>query len=233
MRLSVLVVEDDSASLELICETLNASGIDARGMRSPVHAAAMIDEEKFDGIFLDLSMPGMDGMELARRIRKSGPNASTPIVVVSGRMDRDVIKQAFEAGAQFYLPKPLDRVKLKRLVSTTQGSLLSEYLQTHPVEMRTPVLCRTKAGDCTGFSSQVSPKGMVFTFEGALRPGELVQLSFRIPDTESVVEAAATVLRIMRSDGPQKAGVRFDTVNASGKRALRQYISITAGRMAS
>jgi len=225
MRLRVLVVEDDHASLELICETLGASGIEARGMRNPIHAAAMIDDEKFDGIFLDLGMPGMDGMELARRIRKSVPNATTPIVVVSGRLDRNVIKQAFDAGAQFYLPKPLDRLKLQRLVNTTQGSLLSEHLNNQPVTMKIPVHCQMPAGDCTGFSSQVSLKGMVFQFQGTLHPSDRLKLGFRVPNTDISVEATASVLKIMRTDGLLKAGVRFETLNDAGKQALRQYIS--------
>src|SRR5258706_14315347 len=109
MQLKTLVVEDDANSLELICEALNASGIGALGTRSPQHACELVEGEKFDGIFLDLSMPGLDGLELSRRIRKSSHNATTPIVVVTNHTDPATVQEAFRAGAHFFLSKPLHR----------------------------------------------------------------------------------------------------------------------------
>ena len=226
MSLIVLVVEDDVDSLELICETLSSSSIEVRGTRSPLHAAVMLEDQKFDGIFLDLSLPGMDGMELARRARKSISNATTPIVVISGRVERDIIKQAFAAGAQFYLPKPIDRVKLKHLVSSTLGSLLKEHSRSKPVELRTQVSCHALAGDCTGFSSEVSDKGIVFQFDGELplHPGDFVHLSFRLPFVQNAVLATATITRVMRTGGSPKADCRFETLDPSGKQALRDFL---------
>ncbi len=232
MTLKVLVVEDDFASLELLCETLLGVGIEARGTRSSVQAVAMIEDEKFDGIFLDLMMPGFDGLELCRRIRKSERNSTTPIIVVSGRQEKDVMSEAFAAGAQFYLSKPLDGLKLKRLMRTTQGTLLQERLRNHAVPLKTDLLCRGKRGDLQGTTCQVSENGMIFQFDAVLRPGDFVQLFFRLPPSQKSVEATGTVLRIMRDEGQQRAGCRFDNMNPEGKRALRKFVSQAAGTAA-
>ena len=141
MELNALVVEDDASSLDLIWEALQGAGISALGTRSPLHAMDLLDRRRFDGIFLDLAMPGLSGAALSRQIRRSTRNATTPIIVV-GEQDRpgpNIIKEAFAAGAQFYLAKPLDRTKLIHLVNSTQGSPMRERQRNHTVEVRTAV----------------------------------------------------------------------------------------------
>jgi CheY-like chemotaxis protein len=230
VQLNALVVEDDASSLELICEALHGSGITAVGTRSPLHATDLVDRRRFDGIFLDLAMPGLNGSALARRIRRSTHNATTPIVVV-GEPERPgphTIKDAFAAGAQFYLAKPLDRSKLERLVHSTQGSLVRERLRRHSVELRTEVSCRTGAGECSGVSVEISEKGLVFQFDGALHSSDYVRLSFRLPRSERPIEATGTIQRVMRESGRQRAICRFDSMNAASSRALHEFLVSSA-----
>src|SRR5580658_569060 len=175
MQLNALVIEDNASSLELICEALHGAGIATMGTRSPLHASDLLDRRRFDGIFLDLSMPGLDGAAMSRRIRKSTRNATTPIVVV-GEEDRagtHHVKDAFAAGAQFYLHKPLDRAKVIRLVHSTQGSLLRERMRHHTVEFRTEVIARSGSGECSGASLEIGEGGMLFQFEGTLHTSDV------------------------------------------------------------
>lgn len=229
MQLHVLVIEDNVSSLELICEALHGAGIATLGTRSPLHASDLVDRRKFDGIFLDLSMPGLDGAAMSRRIRRSTRNSTTPIIVVGDQTHPgpNTIKNAFAAGAQFYLPKPLDRAKLVRLVNSTQGSLVRERLRNHTVELSTAVSCRSSSGECSGVISQISEQGMVFQFEGKLHVGDLVRLSFRLPKVERPVEATATILRVMRDSG-QSAGCRFDSLSSAGRQALHHFVASSA-----
>ena len=231
MHLNALVIEDNASSLELICEALNGSGIAALGTRSPLHASDLLDRRKFDGIFLDLGMPGLDGAAMSRRIRRSARNATTPIVVV-GEQDRpgpNTIKAAFAAGAQFYLPKPLDRAKLVRLVHSTQGSMVREHFRNHTVDFRTAVSCRSASGECSGVSVQISETGMVFQFDGTLHTGEFVRLSLRLPKAERPVEATSTVVRVMRDSGQQRAACRFDNLNPASLQALHEFMVSSEG----
>ena len=65
-------------------------------------AAGLVNQEKFDGIFLDLEMPNLNGFDLARLIRKSSWNKSTPIIIVTGRDERETMQEAFAVGATFF-----------------------------------------------------------------------------------------------------------------------------------
>ena len=83
--LKLLVVEDDLASLEFMAEVFTSLRADVRPISDSEKAAELVNQEKFDGIFLDLEMPNMNGFELARRIRNSSWNKGVPIVIVTGR----------------------------------------------------------------------------------------------------------------------------------------------------
>ena len=84
MPLKILIVEDDDSSLELMTEVLSSVETEVRPVNDSLAAAAIILKERFDGIFLDLNMPKLDGFALMSRIRESPSNKSTPIIVVTG-----------------------------------------------------------------------------------------------------------------------------------------------------
>src|SRR5438132_4080305 len=86
-NLKVLIVDDDPASLELLSEYLVSRDIDSTAMVDSGLAIAAVHIEKFDGIILDLLMPGIDGFELISQVRKSFLNRNSPIIVVSGIED--------------------------------------------------------------------------------------------------------------------------------------------------
>src|SRR5256885_8974575 len=115
LSLKVLVVEDDPASLELMTEVLRSLEADVRPVSDSQQAAILVSQEKFDGIFLDLEMPNLDGLALAQEVRTSSWNRLTPIVIVTGREERDTMHEAFSTGANFFLHKPIDRHKLSLL----------------------------------------------------------------------------------------------------------------------
>src|SRR6266851_9775887 len=98
MALKVLVVEDDPPTLELMDEVLTSLKVEVCALGDSEQAAALVNQERFDGIFVDLQMPKVDGFELARRIRASSWNKSTPIVVVTGQDDTKTMQKAFAAG---------------------------------------------------------------------------------------------------------------------------------------
>src|ERR1700737_2744564 len=110
--LKLLVVEDNIASLELMTEVFTSLKAEVRPVSDSQKAAGLVNQERFDGIFLDLEMPNLNGFDLARRIRKSSWNKSTPIVIVTGRDERQTMQEAFALGAAFFLQKPVERQKL-------------------------------------------------------------------------------------------------------------------------
>jgi len=111
----VLVVEDDQRVLEFIGEVLLSLGAEVTAYSDSEQALQAINEEGFAGIFLDLQMPGLDGLALSRHVRCSAWNSKTPVVIVTGNINRMVMQSAFRAGATFYIEKPVDRAKIARL----------------------------------------------------------------------------------------------------------------------
>src|ERR1022692_3690988 len=122
--LKLLVVEDDLASLELMAEVFTSLKAEVRPVSDSEKAVCIVNQEKFDGIFLDLEMPRLHGFDLARGIRKSSWNKSTPIIIVTAQDEKDTMQDAFAVGATFFLQKPLDRRKLSQLFRTVRGGML-------------------------------------------------------------------------------------------------------------
>lgn len=114
--LKLLVVEDDLASLELMTEVFTSLKAEVRPISDSEKAVTAINQERFDGIFLDLEMPNLNGFDLARLVRKSSWNKSTPIIIVTGRDERQTMRESFAIGATFFLQKPVDRQKAKHVV---------------------------------------------------------------------------------------------------------------------
>src|SRR5882724_1967698 len=104
--LKLLVVEDNLASLELMTEVFTSLKAEVRPISDSEKAVGVVNQEKSDGIFLDLEMPNLNGFDLARLIRKSSWNKSTPIIIVTGREERQTMQDVFAIGATFFLQKP-------------------------------------------------------------------------------------------------------------------------------
>ena len=111
-----LVVEDDPATLDLLREILISEGFDVVSAMEGEEAEARFLQQPFHGIFLDINVPGIDGLELARRIRRSSTNRSTLVVIITASEDRRAMQSAFTAGASLFLSKPIDRRRLLNLL---------------------------------------------------------------------------------------------------------------------
>ncbi len=98
----VLMVDDDLPILEATVELLREEGIDAHGESAPERAVARARALSPDVVFVDLMMPGMDGVELARKIREEF--GDLPIVLMTAHPDGSSFARA--AGASCYLRKP-------------------------------------------------------------------------------------------------------------------------------
>jgi CheY-like chemotaxis protein len=113
----VLVADDSPFALELIKAILDKAGctqlLGAGGGRE---ALALAGEHRFDVVLLDVTMPDMNGYEVARSLRNTEPTPGPVIVMLSGRDIVEVDIAAREAGADGVMAKPVDRRKLLELL---------------------------------------------------------------------------------------------------------------------
>ncbi len=220
LQLKLLVVEDDAASLELMTEVFESLKADVRPVSDSEEAARRVNQEKFDGIFLDLEMPRLHGFDLARWIRKSSWNKSTPIIIVTGQDQRESMQEAFAVGATFFLQKPIDRQKLSKLFRTVRGGMLENRRRYTRVPLQTTVTCAVGSRTLNGMSWNLSQGGMAVEVD-TLRPKDAVRLSFRLPISDLLIEAVGTVVW-----GKEKRqGIQFTSVGTRNQESIRQFIS--------
>jgi len=108
-RPAALIVDDNAINAELADAHLRRSGWTTRMVDSGTAALAAMEESAFDLVLLDISMPGMSGIEVCKTIRASAPELPTRIVAYTAHAMRDEHKVLYAAGFHDVLIKPVDR----------------------------------------------------------------------------------------------------------------------------
>ncbi len=101
----ILVVEDNQELGELLCDFLKAEGYGVQLAASGEEAADYLEREEVRLVVLDIMLPGMDGFDLCRQIRKEN---SVPIIMVSARGSKEDKLNGLLQGADDYIEKPYD-----------------------------------------------------------------------------------------------------------------------------
>ena len=131
-RRRLLVVDDVAINRSVLVELLAPLGFDIREAASGAETLVIVAEFRPDLVFLDLRMPGMDGLELARRLRPS-PAMRRPVLVAMSAsvlsFNRD---KALEAGCDDFLPKPFRETDLIAKLALHLGLLWRYGDTTHP-----------------------------------------------------------------------------------------------------
>lgn len=219
MAIHILLVEDDSETLELMATVLRSFDVEVLPVGDSEEALAIINRQKFDGIFLDLVMPKLDGFRVAQAVRRSRWNPTTPIVIVTGSNDRKVMQEAFHAGGNFFLPKPVDRNRLAILLNTTRGAMLANRRGLRRAPMRVPVR-RNPAADL--WSCNISERGILVEGAHGLSVGQEMGLSFALPRQADIVTVEGVVARI---DPLGRAGIAFRHIRATDRQRIRIYVA--------
>jgi CheY-like chemotaxis protein len=102
----VLVVDDVVDNVELLADALEDVGYEVLKAFSGIEALNIAGSSKPDVIMLDIMMPGIDGIEVCRRLKSNPKLKSIPVIMVSALGEDSDLKMGLEAGAQDYIIKP-------------------------------------------------------------------------------------------------------------------------------
>ncbi len=108
----VLVVDDDKILRQILCLSMSKSGFKVAEAGTGEEAIEKFKELGADAMLLDVLLPGIDGFQVCKRIRKMPGGASLPIIMITGQDDYESINSAFEAGATDFAAKPLNPLLL-------------------------------------------------------------------------------------------------------------------------
>ena len=108
----ILIVDDLEANRVLLQEILELDGLEVMLAQDGAEALRAISESAPDLVLLDVNMPGMDGLEVCRRLRADPETEALPIILVTALSERAHRLEGISAGANDYLTKPIDRPDL-------------------------------------------------------------------------------------------------------------------------
>ena len=149
-RARILVVDDEPDILELVQYNLGKAQYDVVGVESGEEALVQVRSTPPDLIVLDLMLPGVDGLEVCRALKRDTRTAAIPIVMLTARGEEADIVAGLELGADDYLTKPFSpRVLLARypgwvftrdqIIAAAQGedvSVTERSVDVHIVSLR-------------------------------------------------------------------------------------------------
>lgn len=117
-RQSILVVEDDDTMRAALKRILESDGFDVKSAADGTQLGDALGEMSVDLILLDVGLPWINGLELAKLFKEHEALKEIPLVFISGKTSEFDIKRGFEAGADDYIKKPFDIEKVKKTVRT-------------------------------------------------------------------------------------------------------------------
>jgi two-component system cell cycle response regulator len=109
---TILVVDDEAMNRKLIEAILAAERSEIITAEDGMQALTCATETPPDLILLDMMMPGMNGLEVLRRLKTNAATAEIPVIMVTAMADRESVTQALDAGADECLSKPVNAAEL-------------------------------------------------------------------------------------------------------------------------
>ena len=123
MRPTVLVIDDDRATREILSDLLRDAGLDVVLASGGEEGCRLACENPPDAVLVDLFMPGWDGLEICRFLRAQPTLKQIPILLMTAHTDQEGLINPFHVGADDYISKPFD---FDELLARVQGNLLKK-----------------------------------------------------------------------------------------------------------
>lgn len=126
-RSTILIIEDDPLQVELLQEGLERNGFHVVSAHTASDGFRLAKSELPDVIVMDLGLPDGDGMALCARLSDLPETANTPVIIISGTTEKDVVRRSRASGGKFFLHKPYDPNTLLLLISKAIDDRISWF----------------------------------------------------------------------------------------------------------
>ena len=128
-NLHVLFVDDEVEFLETLIKRMGKRGVDAAGVNSGEKALAWLGGHATDVVVLDVKMPGMDGIQTLREIKKTRPLVE--VIMLTGHASLEVASEGMALGAFDYLMKPIN---IDELLYKLQDACKTKWIQEEKIK---------------------------------------------------------------------------------------------------
>lgn len=154
----VLIVDDEIHVRKLLTTLLQSKGYVTLTAGSGEEALTMTEQQPPDLILLDIMMPGMDGYEVARKLKAGKTTCNIPIIMLSALNDQSALLSGLEAGAEDFLNKPVESAELwLRVRNLLRLKAFGDYLKSHNLMLEEQLQQRTI--DLQRFRSAIDATG--------------------------------------------------------------------------
>jgi len=222
MSMKLMVVDDDPAALDLVESLVEPLGYEVLALADSRHAAECVNKQRFDGVFVDVQMPNMDGFELTSLIRASRLNSRVPIVMITAFEDVETMRHGYKAGVTFFLTKPFNPDKLCGLLLAMRSAILRERTRYVRLPFRTTVTCRWGNEQSELGSVNISECGMLLESSRGLELGEEINLDFTLSPGQEHLSLRA---KVVHKEPPDRIGVQFHGLTSEDQETIWDYIS--------
>jgi len=134
MNTKILMIEDDAELAQLLSDFLLKYNIAVENYEDPYLGISALDIGKYDLLILDLSLPGMDGLDICKEVRGK---STIPIIISSARSDVDDKILGLMLGADDYLPKPYEPKELYARIISVLRRYQQDLLEPEKKELLT------------------------------------------------------------------------------------------------
>ncbi len=202
-KISLLIVDDESSVRDSLANWFQEDGYRVSCAENAKTALQMLEEEVFDIILTDIKMPGMDGLEMLKRIKSLKPDAI--VIVMTAFATVDTAVQALKDGAFDYVTKPFDPDDLSHLI---RNASLQVNLKDENMRLREQVISLENVEDIIGESEPMQ---------------ELLK------EVERVAQSNATVILTGESGTGKEIIAR--AIHANSQRRFFPLISVHCGAL--
>lgn len=215
-----LVVDAEPALCAILGQALKPAGIEDFTLTSSAEAAGHLLETKFAVVLVDLRNSPLHGVELTEKIRKSGRNRLTPVILMSGERSKGSLPRGFTAGASFFVHMPMETDRLTKLIVHVTATE-QRPRRFRRVSERIRVQLVSAHLQLEGETIDLSLGGMLVRVPRMFPLGAFVEVSLFPASVVKPIVGLGTVTRVTRNS---VMGLQIDRLTVEQSRRLQDYL---------